>query len=60
MEERNVESDGCKIFRLLKIEASKEEECSKCPFSNHCPEDLGNDYVASILKLLGDYLKSQN
>ena len=55
-----MESEGCKIFRLLKIEASKEEECSKCPFSNHCPEDLGNDYVASILKLLGDYLKSQN
>ena len=43
----------CPIFKALGKQGKK--DCSVCPFSARCPEDILDDAVAEVIKVIGEY-----
>ena len=45
----------CPIFKSTGLKAKLEKECEACPFSHSCPEDMLDDTIMKILRMIGDF-----
>ncbi len=51
--------DSCPIYKATGQIGKVEDECNHCPFRDNCIEDILNDAVAKVIKILGDYIKKK-
>jgi hypothetical protein len=49
---------SCEILKSLGITPKEPtDECKVCPFYKNCPEDILNDAISDVMKMVSEYIK---